>query len=290
MIIQWRGAAKSILALCDTVGQLASAPESPIELPGGLRELQGLLQLVQMDTVRSRRLAAEAEQRKNDLVVYLAHDLKTPLTSVLGYLTLLRDEPDIPAEQRQKYLSIATGKAQRLEDLINEFFDITRFSLKGLTLEPSRLNLSRMLEQIADEFRPLLGEKGLSLSLDTADTGKLERVVDNLLRNAIAYSWRACPVRLQARQTGDGVLLKVINQGDDIPPHKLNHVFEQFYRVDAARGGQEAGAGLGLAIAKEIVELHKGSIWAQCQNNEICFSIALPVAPVGETVQYSATP
>lgn len=110
-------------------------------------------------------LAKEAEQRKNDLIVYLAHDLKTPLTSVIGYLTLLNDEPDIPDNTREKYTSIALSKAERLEDLINEFFDITRFNLTSIELDIEKVNLSRMLEQICNEFIPVLSEHNLSWTL-----------------------------------------------------------------------------------------------------------------------------
>ena len=131
-------------------GKLAHPSEEPILLPEDLAQTEYELNQVRLRALRDARAAQEAEQRKNDLIVYLAHDLKTPLTSVIGYLTLLWDEPQISQELRAKYTGIALHKAQRLEDLINEFFDITRFSLShtgpGST---ERMNLSRMLEQIA---------------------------------------------------------------------------------------------------------------------------------------------
>jgi len=164
------------------------------------------------EALRNAAAAREAEQRKNDLVVYLAHDLKTPLTSIIGYLTLLRDEPQISQELRAKYTGIALDKAERLEMLISEFFDITRFNLTQLTLEPESVNLTRMLEQIAYEFNPALSEKALHWDLHltpnirlVCDPDKLERVFDNLIRNAVNYSYPDTAVLITMTQSGDRV-------------------------------------------------------------------------------------
>ena len=125
--------------------QLMTSGDEPVELPADLKTVQDEMNLLREQNIRSRRAAREAEQRKNDLIVYLAHDLKTPLTGVTSYLSLLRDEPDISDTTRSKYLSIALEKTQRLEDLINEFFEITRFNLSSISLELERTNLTRML-------------------------------------------------------------------------------------------------------------------------------------------------
>ncbi len=223
-----------------------------------------------------------AEQRKNDLIVYLAHDLKTPLTSVIGYLTLLRDEPQISQELRCRYTEIALDKAERLEELINEFFDITRFNLTALTLETERLHLSRMLEQLASEFHPILAERELRWSLNIApdimlvgDADKLARAFDNLIRNAVNYSYAGTEISLYAQTEADMVKIMIKNSGKTIPPDKLSHIFEQFYRADAARSSATGGAGLGLAIAKEIVELHGGTITAASANECTIFIVTL---------------
>ena len=113
--------------------------------------------------------AREAEQRKNDLVVYLAHDIRTPLTSVIGYLELLKEAPDLPLEQRAKYLSITLDKAYRLEQLINEFFEITRFNLQSIPLNRENIRLSYMLMQMAEEFYPILTPGGKSVRLDVPE-------------------------------------------------------------------------------------------------------------------------
>ena len=236
-------------------------------------------------TLEQRKLTAQiAEQRKNDLVVYLAHDLKTPLTSVIGYLTLLKDEKQISEELREKYLGISLEKALRLEDLINEFFEITRYNLSILTLEYSHVNLTRMLEQLVSEFEPMLAEKNLKCRLVaergimiSCDVDKLQRVFDNLLRNAVNYSERDSAIYISVSQKESNISIKFTNYGRTIPQEKLSRIFEQFYRLDASRGTQSGGAGLGLAIAKQIVELHNGTITAKSYDDMVEFEVALPM-------------
>lgn len=264
--------------------QLAQPASGPVKLSDPLKSTQDELNLVREQALQSALAAKEAEQRKNDLVVYLAHDLKTPLTSVIGYLMLLQEEPQISQELRARYVGVALDKAQRLEDLINEFFDITRFSLTTLTLTLERTNLSRMLEQLADEFNPILKEKALRWHTEIVpnveilcDSGKLERVFDNLIRNAVNYSYPQASIYLSMKRVDTQVEILIKNHGKTIPPDKLNRIFEQFFRLDSSRASDTGGAGLGLAISKEIVELHKGSIKAESKDESIAFTVLLPL-------------
>lgn len=266
--------------------QLAHPDETPIRLSKPMESIQDELNVVRERALRSAAYAREAEQRKNDWILYLAHDLKTPLTSVIGYLILLRDEPELSLEMRAKYTGIALEKAERLETLINEFFEITRLSLSQLTLQKESVNLTRMLEQVTFEFRPVLTEKHLRWKLSLAhdvlvscDPDKLERAFDNLLRNAVNYSYDNTEILVRLTCDGEQALVDVENRGKTIPPEKLARIFEQFFRLDSARSSASGGAGLGLAIAKEIVELHGGSIQARSEAETISFRMVLPCQP-----------
>lgn len=269
--------------ITDAAKRLASPSEEEIKLDRALYEMQYELNTVREKALRSAELAREAEKRKNDLIVYLAHDLKTPLTSVIGYLTLLNDEPDISPETRARYTGIALDKAERLEQLINEFFDITRFSLTTLTLEPERINFSLMLEQTVSEFYPVFAEKNLTckaeIQPDTellCDPDKLERVFDNLFRNAVNYSYPNSEIKLSMTADNGEVTVVVSNRGKTVPKEKLDRIFEQFFRLDSSRSSGTGGAGLGLAISKEIVDLHGGKIFAESENESIIFTVVLP--------------
>lgn len=253
-----------------------SAAELPNELALPLSEAKGAL-------TRSESLLREETARKNDLVMYLAHDLKTPLASVIGYLTLLRDEREISPESREKYLSITLDKAERLEDLINEFFEITRFNLSTVTLDYGRIDLTRLLEQLRFEFMPMLRGKELGCTLTAPETlpircdaGKIQRVFDNLLRNAVLYGYPGTEIMISAALDGENAVVSVVNHGATIPEDKLRRIFEQFYRLDASRSSA-GGAGLGLAIANQIVQLHGGTINARSADELIEFTVTLPV-------------
>lgn len=264
---------------------LAQPREEAVHLPPGLKDIESDMNLAKQRALRDAALAKEAEQRKNDLIVYLAHDLKTPLTSVIGYLTLLRDEPQLSPEMRARYTNIALEKALRLEDLTNEFFEITRFNLSHMELEKAPVDLALMLRQVASEFEPALAAKGLSCQVElpqtmpyVCDADKMARVFDNLLRNAMLYSFENTTVYIRGTSGPQGVELHFENEGRTIPPEKLARVFEQFFRLDSARSTSTGGAGLGLAIAKQIVELHGGTISAASADNKVKFTVTLPPA------------
>lgn len=263
--------------------KLADESDAEITLSPELDFMENKLNQIKNNFEKQKKAALDAEQRKNDLVVYLAHDIKTPLTSVIGYLSLLDETPDMPPEQKAKYVGIALEKAYRLEQLINEFFEITRFNLQAIVLNKEKINLQFMLQQMADEFYPMLTPQGKQVSVDVpdgltlwGDADKLARVFNNILKNAIAYSYENSIIDISAQQQDKNIIITFTNQGNPIPQEKMETIFEKFFRLDTSRSTNTGGAGLGLAIAKEIVNAHRGDIFVQSNTKKTIFTVVLP--------------
>jgi two-component system sensor histidine kinase VanS len=264
--------------------KLVEESDNEITLSPELDFMEIKLNQIKNNLEKQKKAALDAEQRKNDLVVYLAHDIKTPLTSVIGYLSLLDEAPDMPPEQKAKYVGITLEKAYRLEQLINEFFEITRFNLQAIVLNKEKINLLFMLQQMADEFYPMLTPQGKQVYVNVpeelilwGDADKLARVFNNILKNAIAYSDDNSVIGISAGQQDKNIVITFMNQGSPIPEHKLETIFEKFYRLDTARSTNTGGVGLGLAIAKEIITAHGGTISVESNQDNTAFTVKLPL-------------
>ena len=231
----------------------------------------------------------EAEKSKNDLITNIAHDLRTPLTSIIGYLELLSGKKAemLSEEQRNKYLKIAYTKSRRLEQLINDLFDFTKLSYGKMTMKVGYVDIVKLLEQLLEESYPEFAKKGLSYELRTnvpsleitADGGLIARLFDNLISNAIKYGadGKKVIVRINAEPKGDAVEVKVINYGFTIDDKDLPLIFDKFYRADKARSTQTGGTGLGLAIARDIVDIHGGTINVRSDLNGTVFTVRLKI-------------
>ena len=231
--------------------------------------------------------ARKAEQQKNDLVVYLAHDIKTPLTSVIGYLSLLDENPNMPDEKKSKYIHTAWEKANRLRTLVNEFFEITRSHSDSTPLQKTKIDLYYMLVQISDELYPQLNACKKQIENNVGeetsvygDSEKLARVFNNILKNAIAYSSENSTISISAKEFPEKTVIKFENSGE-IPKDKLDLIFDKFYRLNSARQSETGGSGLGLAIAKDIVSLHGGRIRAESNNGYTAFIVEIPSGSYG---------
>ena len=263
--------------------RLIDNPDEWSEIDGDFLEVEGALNRAREQQRSAEQALKDESDRKDDLVTYLAHDLKTPLASVVGYLSLLDEAPDLPVSQRKHFTGIALEKAHRLDELIEEFFDITRFDFRDIVLTRSYLDLGLLLAQVVDEFYPTLREQGKNVEISVpepitllVDGDKIARVFNNVMKNAIAYSYDGSTIRVSGVRENDSVVIRFENQGDPIPQAKLNLIFEKFYRLDSARATNRGGAGLGLAIAREIVTAHGGTITCESDPEATVFTIVLP--------------
>ena len=227
----------------------------------------------------------DALQSNKDLIACVAHDLRTPITSVKGYLDLALDTKHYDLEQRQKYVRIAQTKANRLEYLIHDLFNYTKLTSGEITLHRSKIDLVQLVEQMMEEFYPLFQEEELECTtkynisyLEMNMDGELiARAVQNLLSNAIKYGKDGKHVYVELECLEQEVQIRVTNYGLVIPEESIKHLFDKFYRVERSRNVKTGGTGLGLNITQEIVHLHGGRIQVTSGASGTCFTIALPL-------------
>ncbi|MGL5436229.1 MAG: sensor histidine kinase [Lachnospiraceae bacterium] len=227
----------------------------------------------------------EAERTKNELITNIAHDLRTPLTSIIGYLELISVNNTLEPEMQQKYIDIAYTKAKRLEKLIEDLFGFTKLNYGKISMHIGKVDIIKLLSQLLEESYPSFADKTLSYELHsnvpakviTADGNLLARLFDNLINNAIKYGADGKRVLVKVHATGATVQVSVTNYGYVIPAEELPLIFDKFYRVEHSRSTNTGGTGLGLAIAKNIVDMHGGIITANSDLNGTVFMVTLQV-------------
>ncbi|MEG1144789.1 MAG: HAMP domain-containing sensor histidine kinase [Clostridium sp.] len=227
----------------------------------------------------------EAEQTKNELITNVAHDLRTPLTSVLGYLELLSGDVQLSSDMQKKYIDIAYAKSKRLEKLIEDLFGFTKMSCGKLSMHVAKVDVVKLMGQLLEEFYPSFADKNLSYELQSnvpakviiADGNLLARLFDNLINNAIKYGADGKRVLVRIFAEESIVTISVTNYGYIIPPDELSLIFNKFYRVEQSRSTNTGGTGLGLAIARNIVDMHGGTIQVTSDLNGTIFTVKLKV-------------
>lgn len=227
----------------------------------------------------------EAERSKNELITNVAHDLRTPLTSIIGYLELLSGKVEMPPEMQRKYIDIAYSKAKRLEKLIEDLFGFTKLNYGKISMHMAKVDIIKLLSQLLEESYPNFADKGLSYELQsnvpakviTADGNLLARLFDNLINNAIKYGADGKRVIVKVTAGSSSVQVSVTNYGYVIPAEELPLIFEKFYRVEQSRSTHTGGTGLGLAIVKNIVDMHGGTITVNSDLNGTVFTVTLQV-------------
>ena len=227
----------------------------------------------------------ESERTKNELITNVAHDLRTPLTSIIGYLELLSGDVKLEPEIQKKYINIAYVKTKRLEKLIEDLFGFTKMNYGKLSMHVGQVDVVKLLSQLLEEFYPSFVDKNLSYELQsnvpvkviTADGNLLARLFDNLINNAIKYGADGKRIMVKLHADDEIVTVSVINYGYVIPADELPLIFNKFYRVEQSRSTNTGGTGLGLAISKNIVDMHGGTITVTSDLSGTVFTVKLKV-------------
>ncbi|MGY0374943.1 ATP-binding protein [Clostridium sp. JNZ J1-5] len=227
----------------------------------------------------------KAEETKNQLITNVSHDLRTPLTSIMGYLGLIKEKKYESESQLNEYVNIAFNKSEKLKSLMEDLFEYTKVSNKVIKLNKKEVIMNELLGQIIEEFIPVVEENNLEMEQNipkqklvvSVDPDKTVRVFDNLLINAVKYSLKPGKIIVKLYEKEESVVISIHNKGKNIPKEELPYLFERFYRMDKSRTSDNGGSGLGLAISKNIVELEGGSIWAECEGEDISFFVSFPI-------------
>lgn len=234
-----------------------------------------------------------SEKSKDELITNVSHDLRTPLTSIIGYLGLIEDHQYQSEEDIVKYSHIAYDKAKQMKNLVEDLFEYTKVQQHGAPVNLMTVDLGQLLEQVGASFELEADKKGMAINVSceptplsiTADSEKLGRLFSNLVANALKYGHGASYIHLTAKQLGEKVVITVADDGEKIPAESVKHLFERFYRVESSRNKATGGTGLGLAIVQSIVELHHGSVTARSDDQETAFVVTLPVKQVQKEVR-----
>ncbi len=226
----------------------------------------------------------ELEKNKAELITNISHDLRTPLTPIIAYLDILKNEKFTTKEEVKEYLNSSYNLSLKLKTLIDELFEYTKLSSREINLELVEVDICPIINQIIGEYSPMLENKGLKImprNFDEEmfvkiDIEKIVRVFENLLSNAEKYSFKPSDILINLNRHKDNIILSISNKGEHLNQDELYKMFEKFYRIDVSRSSKVNGSGLGLAISKKIVELHGGEIWAECKEDIITVFIKLP--------------
>lgn len=259
----------------------------PFRVAGSQQHVIASVNALVDSVIRAMQEERESERSKDELITNVSHDLRTPLTSIIGYLGLIEDHQYHSEADLVKYSHVAYEKARQMKDLVEDLFEFTKVQQHGAPVNLTPVDLSQLLEQVGATFELEADQRGIKLTTTTAptpltmvaDPAQLGRVFTNLVANALKYGEGATYIRLTAKQTGDWVVVTVENDGMPIPQAAVGHLFDRFYRVESSRSKETGGTGLGLAIVKSIVTLHHGTVTVRSTKRATTFTVALPVTP-----------
>lgn len=265
----------------------------PFRLKGSEQHVITSVNALVDSAVQSMNDERQIEKSKDELITNVSHDLRTPLTSIIGYLRLIEDKQYHSEEDIVKYSHIAYEKAKQMKTLVEDLFEYTKVQQHGAPVNMMTVDLSQLLEQVSASFELEGQKRGIEVSSATqptpllvdADPEKLGRVFSNLVANALKYGNGASYIKIDARQVGASVVIEVANDGTQIPAASLGHLFERFYRVESSRSKDTGGTGLGLAIVKSIVDLHHGEVEVTSTPQVTTFTVILPLHQTAAAAQ-----
>ena len=289
-LMMQRKTARDIETIANAVQQISEGDlttKLDVTGEGELTEIAENISRMEKDIRDLIEKERNSEQSKTDLITNVAHDLRTPLTSIIGYLELLRKNNSISPEMRQKYLDIAYNKSERLQKLIEELFGFTKLSYGKVNLNITEVDIVKLLAQLLEESYPNFAKNGLSYDyvsntgsqIIEADGDLLARLFDNLINNAIKYGKEGKRVKVNLRADREIVTIKIVNYGYVIPEKELPLIFDRFYRTDHSRTTQNGpgGTGLGLAIVKNITDMHHGAVSVSSDLSGTVFTVKLKI-------------
>lgn len=277
---------KNMISLIENVEEMANGNlNNVIDLDdsGNIKKLANnindIVTQLRNITIEERK----AQQTKTDLITNVSHDLRTPLTSIIGYLSIIEDDKYKDEVQLRYYTNIAYEKAQTLNLLINDLFDLTKMQNHAMTLNTIQIDLVELLGQITAQSEYIFKNENVECRtkfsddklIVQADAIKLVRAFENLITNAIKYGKDGRYIDITTEKIDDMAIIKIINYGEPIPAIDLPHIFDRFYRVEKSRNRNDGGSGLGLAITKNIIELHEGNISVSSDYDCTIFEVQL---------------
>ncbi|AZP04358.1 sensor histidine kinase [Jeotgalibaca ciconiae] len=254
-------------------------------LSGNMNDVVHSINTLVESTVMAMEEERKIEQSKDELITNVSHDIRTPLTSIIGYLGLIEEGQYSSKEDLERYIHIAYTKSLQMKVLVDDLFEYTKVRQTSTPLTVKTVSLGNLLEQIAAEFELESTRKEMNIEVEMKttplmiefDVDKMARVFNNLISNALKYGKDGNLIRIVAEKVGSEAIISVINNGKKIPQESLDELFNRFYRVEASRSQQTGGTGLGLAIAQSIISLHGGYIYAESNDQETKFVMHLPL-------------
>ena len=257
----------------------------PFELRGDLSKVVDSINGLVDSTVAAIEDERAIEKSKDELITNVSHDIRTPLTSIIGYLGLIEDGQYQNPDELLKYTSIAYNKAKQMKSLVEDLFEYSKVRQPSVPVNTVSFDMVQLLEQLAADFELEAKKKNIQILVETqephlimdGDTEKLVRVFNNLITNAFKYGTDADKILIEIEKTKNEAVVTVRNNGKENPREALDQLFDRFYRVDESRSQEISGTGLGLAIAQNIINLHGGYIYAQSNKEWTSFIIHLPL-------------